>query len=166
MYVESVYVKSVYVESVYVELVYVSLQLMKNDAETHYEFFSSGYPPHEIDNSVNPNTASVQNYSYTIPIAPNVTGTIVIRWCYVRSIVLDLCHAVSISYADDMVYCTSLGPVGFAKNGVAIYNALTGQTTDAVKNEVLDQCSGHASPGGAYHYHALSGQSKKHRAFA
>lgn len=64
-----------------------------------------------------------------------------------------------ISHADGVVYCTSLGPVGFAKNGVALYNALTGQTTDAVKNEVFDSCDGHSSPDGSYHYHKFPGLS-------
>ncbi|XP_067952186.1 uncharacterized protein [Watersipora subatra] len=92
-----------------------------------YSFFSSGYPPHAIDNSVNPSEASVQNFTYNITINPDNTG--------------------------NTVWCTSLGPVGFATNGVAIYNALTGETTDANVYEVFDDCKGHSSPDGAYHYH-------------
>ena len=47
--------------------------------------------------------------------------------------------------------------MGFAINGVAIYNALTGETTDAVRYEVFDDCKGHSSPSGAYHYHQYPG---------
>lgn len=36
-----------------------------------YEFYSSGYPPHEIDNSVNPNEAAVQNFTYNITVSPD-----------------------------------------------------------------------------------------------
>ena len=39
-----------------------------------YKFFSSGYPPHTIDNSVNPSVASVQNFTYNITINPDNTG--------------------------------------------------------------------------------------------
>ena len=46
--------------------------------------------------------------------------------------------------------------MGFAKNGVAIYNALTGSGLDAVYYEEFDECQGHASPGGSYHYHQFS----------
>lgn len=56
----------------------------------------------------------------------------------------------------DELWCTRLGPVGFAKNGVAIYNALTGFGLDAVYYEEFDECQGHASPGGSYHYHQFS----------
>lgn len=54
------------------------------------------------------------------------------------------------------MWCTNLGPIGFAKNGVAIYNALTGQGTDAVRYEEFDECKGHSSPSGSYHYHQFS----------
>lgn len=35
-----------------------------------YEFFSSGFPSHEIDNDVKPNEATVQNYTYSITVNP------------------------------------------------------------------------------------------------
>ena len=41
-------------------------------------------------------------------------------------------------------------------NGVLLYNALTAPGDDAVHYEEFDDCQGHASPNGAYHYHQLS----------
>mgnify|MGYP001791918574 CR=1 FL=1 len=35
-----------------------------------YMFFSSGYPPHDIDNGVNPNEASAQNFTYNFTVNP------------------------------------------------------------------------------------------------
>lgn len=62
-----------------------------------------------------------------------------------------------LSYIAGGKYCTSLGPIGFALNGVPIFNALTGEDTDAVLNEIFDNCKGHSSPNGAYHYHQFTG---------
>ena len=47
----------------------------------------------------------------------------------------------------------SLGAIGVALNGVAIYNALDGAGRDAVAHEALDVCSGHPQRSGQYHYH-------------
>jgi YHYH protein len=62
--------------------------------------------------------------------------------------------------------CLSMGPIGIAKNGVAIFNALDAQERDAVAHEVQDSCGGHPQQQGLYHYHAIpncliKGQSKK-----
>ena len=40
--------------------------------------------------------------------------------------------------------------------GVVLYNALTGHGYDAEHYEEFDNCPGHTSPNGAYHYHQLS----------
>jgi len=62
--------------------------------------------------------------------------------------------------------CLSMGPVGVAKNGVAIFNALDAGDRDAVAHEVQDSCGGHPQMSGLYHYHAIpscltKGESKR-----
>ena len=52
--------------------------------------------------------------------------------------------------------CLSLGPVGYAVNGVAIFNALDAQSRDAVAHEIQDTCGGHPERRGTYHYHSGS----------
>ena len=51
--------------------------------------------------------------------------------------------------------CLPFGAIGYATNGVAIYNALDAQARDAVAHEVLDGCDGHPQMAGAYHYHLI-----------
>jgi hypothetical protein len=64
--------------------------------------------------------------------------------------------------------CLSMGPIGIAKNGVAIFNALDAQDRDAVAHEVQDHCGGHPQQSGVYHYHdipaCLTRGESKHRA--
>lgn len=52
--------------------------------------------------------------------------------------------------------CVPMGPVGYALNGVAIYNALDDAGRDAVAHEVQDSCDGHPQQAGQYHYHGPS----------
>jgi hypothetical protein len=52
--------------------------------------------------------------------------------------------------------CLSEGPIGYASNGVAIYDALDGGNRDALAWEVQDVCDGHPQRSGEYHYHAIS----------
>jgi YHYH protein len=52
--------------------------------------------------------------------------------------------------------CVPMGAVGYALNGVAIYNALDAAGRDAVAHEVQDSCSGHPQQAGEYHYHGPS----------
>ena len=52
--------------------------------------------------------------------------------------------------------CLSMGPIGFALTGVAIYNALDAAGLDAAAHEVQDKCSGHPQMRGQYHYHDYS----------
>ena len=51
--------------------------------------------------------------------------------------------------------CLPFGAIGYATNGVAIFNALDGQGRDAVAHEVLDSCDGHPERTGQYHYHVI-----------
>jgi len=51
--------------------------------------------------------------------------------------------------------CLSMGPIGIARNGVAIFNALDALDRDAVAHEVQDRCGGHPQQQGLYHYHAI-----------
>jgi YHYH protein len=64
--------------------------------------------------------------------------------------------------------CLSMGAIGIAKNGVAIFNALDAGDRDAVAHEVQDSCGGHPQMSGAYHYHdipsCLTKGESKHRA--
>ena len=52
---------------------------------------------------------------------------------------------------DDTSYCTSLGVIGYALNGVPFYNAADGDGFDAFFSEAhtFDGCGGHASPDGS-----------------
>ena len=49
--------------------------------------------------------------------------------------------------------CLSGGPIGIAKNGVAIFDALDAEDRDAVAHETQDHCGGHPQRLGIYHYH-------------
>lgn len=53
-------------------------------------------------------------------------------------------------------WCTGLGPIGVAVNGVLIFNALDDAGRDAGAHEVQDSCNGHPQMSGVYHYHDLS----------
>jgi hypothetical protein len=50
---------------------------------------------------------------------------------------------------------TSLGPIGMALNGVAIYNDREGGNVpvDAMTLQTFDRAGAHGGPGGLYHYH-------------
>jgi len=51
--------------------------------------------------------------------------------------------------------CVPMGVIGYAKNGVAIFNALDALDRDAVAHEVQDRCDGHPQKEGVYHYHSI-----------
>jgi hypothetical protein len=51
--------------------------------------------------------------------------------------------------------CLPMGPIGYAVNGVAIFDALDALGRDAVAHEVLDLCDGHPERTGQYHYHHI-----------
>ena len=52
--------------------------------------------------------------------------------------------------------CLPMGAIGYATNGVAIFNALDGENRDAVAHEIQDSCDGHPERSGQYHYHSGS----------
>ena len=51
--------------------------------------------------------------------------------------------------------CLTGGPVGYAVNGVAIFDALDAENRDALAHEILDHCDGHPERTGIYHYHSI-----------
>ncbi len=51
--------------------------------------------------------------------------------------------------------CVPMGVIGYAKDGVAIFNALDALDRDAVAHEVQDHCDGHPQKEGVYHYHSI-----------
>ncbi len=77
--------------------------------------------------SKNPNSISTKNYTFKIPIHPQVSST----------------HSA-----------TPLGPIGVSLNGVPFFNQYAGPN-QPLTNEVVsfDQYYGHPAQGGDYHYH-------------
>lgn len=75
----------------------------------------------------NPNSISTKNYTFKIPVNPQVAST----------------HQA-----------TPLGPIGVSLNGVPFFNQYAGPS-QPLTNEVVsfDQSWGHPAPGGMYHYH-------------
>ena len=103
------------------------------DNEDHWTFEHHGIPLHGFEGGFgdNPNEPSAQNYSFDIPK-----------------------EAVVASEKG----CVRLGPIGMSLSGAPFYNPYTGQGKNAVEGdcqETFDDCSGHPSPHGAYHYHKL-----------
>lgn len=78
--------------------------------------------------TVTPGQLASQNFSMTIPINPVEAST---------------------------KEATSLGPIGMALNGVAIYNDREGGNVpvDAAVLLTMDRGGAHSGPGGLYHYH-------------
>ncbi len=75
----------------------------------------------------NPNSITTKNYTFKIPLNPQVAST----------------HQ-----------STPLGPIGVSLNGVPFFNQYAGPS-QPLTNEVVsfDQSWGHPAPGGTYHYH-------------
>jgi hypothetical protein len=73
----------------------------------------------------NPFTITSQGVSYTLPSHPKPAST---------------------------ATCLSGGPIGIAKNGVAVFDGLDANANDAVAHEVQDRCGGHPQQSGQYHY--------------
>lgn len=84
-------------------------------------------PAYQIDR--NPNAITAQSDSFTLPADP--------------------AFAQSAS-------CVPMGAIGYALDGVAIFNALDASGRDAVAHEVQDLCDGHPESTGEYHYHGPS----------
>jgi hypothetical protein len=76
----------------------------------------------------NPNSIAERQHTYSLPLHPQATSS---------------------------PNCLTGGPIGVAKNGVAIYDALDAENRDAVAHEVQDSCGGHPQKQGEYHYHSI-----------
>ena len=109
-----------------------SITLKSNGTPAHVSPYwpttSALYEAHEAGQSNNPGTIGVQNFSMTIPTNP----------------------ATASSKEE-----TSLGPIGMALNGVAIYNDREGGNVpvDAAVLKSFDRAGAHNGPGNLYHYH-------------
>ncbi len=84
-------------------------------------------PAYQYD--TNPNPIAAQNLDFSIPAEPQMAS---------------------------QPGCLRRGMIGFTLNGVALYNALDDAGLDAAAHEVQDECGGHPSGRGQYHYHAGS----------
>ncbi|XP_071808823.1 uncharacterized protein [Asterias amurensis] len=90
---------------------------------------SNGVPDHltpEYPRRGNPNDIVLQDHVWTIPVNP-VVGT--------SNVPLQL------------------GPIGVAINGIPFFNPYTNTGEDAVETETFDNCDGHPTMAGVYHYH-------------
>lgn len=95
-------------------------------------FDGSYYDPDTGQYCVNPNTTTVQNDVWMIPVQPTPTDT----------------PAVDV--------LATGGPIAVSITGAAIYNAYDGGGAEAPGNICMDICRGHPSPDGRYHYHQYS----------
>lgn len=91
------------------------------------------YPIQSTDDAYqydrNPNSVQVQTITFELPSNPTLASS---------------------------PACTSMGMIGIATNGVAIFNAFDAGGRDAPAHEILDACDGHPQQEGMYHYHDLS----------
>ncbi|MFM7973905.1 MAG: YHYH protein [Pirellula sp.] len=100
--------------------------------QNHLIIKSQGYPNHPtaiFPNSDNPNTISVQDFTFRLPLIPRKSETIT---------------------------RLPMGPVGMSLNGVVFFNPfeMEGRNAVAGYDEVwLDSCCGHPQQTGVYHYH-------------
>ena len=98
----------------------------------HLIIRSQGYPNHPtaiFPNSDNPNTISVQDFTFRLPLAPRKS---------------------------DSITRLPMGPIGMSLNGVVFFNPfeMEGRNAVAGYDEVwLDSCCGHPQQTGVYHYH-------------
>ncbi len=88
---------------------------------------SSSDPAYQYDR--NPNSIRAQNILLRLPLHPEAAA---------------------------QPSCVPMGMIGFATDGVAIYNAVDDGGADAVAHEVQDHCNGHPQHNGQYHYHGPS----------
>jgi hypothetical protein len=96
-------------------------------AQTTGEFpIGSGDDAYQYDR--NPNSIAAQNDRYSLPLHPRNASS---------------------------PQCLGAGPIGIAKNGVAIFDGLDAEDRDAVAHEVQDGCGGHPQMQSVYHYHSI-----------
>ncbi|XP_066295787.1 uncharacterized protein [Branchiostoma lanceolatum] len=107
-----------------------NLDIVSDPQNSDYFIVSShGMPNHTLGPwGRNPNDATHQDHNYRIPKNPTVQAE---------------------------PSCTPMGPIGLALSGAAIYNPYTGECYDAgmLEADGFDDCKGHPSPDGTYHYH-------------
>ncbi|RIJ34216.1 YHYH protein [Pontibacter oryzae] len=110
-----------------------SIVLKSNGVPDHVSpYWGSGHALYEAPTldgqTVNPGTLQEQTFVMTIPVFPAEAAT---------------------------KEATSLGPIGMALNGVAIYNDREGGNVpvDAGTLKSFDRGGAHSGPGGLYHYH-------------
>lgn len=100
--------------------------------ETALIIRSQGYPNHPtaiFPNSGNPNEIRVQDFTFRLPLKPQLA---------------------------DHITRLPMGPIGMALNGVVFFNPFEQGGMNAVEgySEVwLDSCCGHPQQSGVYHYH-------------
>lgn len=94
--------------------------------DTFMVVVSDGLPSHEIPALTTPNTPTAQNYTFYIPLNPQLATT---------------------------TTDTPMGRIGVALSGAVFYNGFTSDGFYAVELEILDHCGGHADGRGVYHYH-------------
>jgi hypothetical protein len=109
---------------------------IENLRVSHDESFlivqSQGYPNHPtaiFPNSSNPNSILVQDFTFRLPLRPQLA---------------------------DRITRLPMGPIGLALNGVVFFNPFEQGGMNAVEgySEVwLDSCCGHPEVRGVYHYH-------------
>ena len=87
------------------------------------------HPVGDFPNEHNPNRIQEQNFEFKIPLNPSLTGETI---------------------------QPPMGPIGITLNGVVFFNPYTAEMGDAVLQEIFDDCSGHPTMNGVYHYHQLS----------
>ncbi len=109
-----------------------SINLRSNGTPAHVSpYWLVGHPLYESQiagQNTNPGNIGVQNYSMTLPANPAEEST---------------------------KEATSLGPIGMALNGVAIYNDREGGNVPVDAGTLLsfDRAGAHPGPGNTYHYH-------------
>jgi hypothetical protein len=84
-------------------------------------------PAYQYD--TNPNAITAQNIALTLPTNPTEAAS---------------------------PTCVPLGMIGFASDGVAIFDALDDAGNDAAAHETQDDCQAHPDKNGQYHYHGPS----------
>jgi len=109
-----------------------SITLRSNGTPAHVSpYWLVGHALYEAQiagQNTNPGSIGIQNYAMTIPTNPTEAGT---------------------------KEATSLGPIGMALNGVAIFNDREGGNVPVDAGTLLsfDRAGAHPGPGNTYHYH-------------
>ncbi|PNH09590.1 hypothetical protein TSOC_003776 [Tetrabaena socialis] len=122
------------------------IALDSSSTATDYSVLLGGCPQYSPFNQTTGNTPSQKNRTVTLKRTPVLSSTVTY---------------VGRKASGNTTNTTPLmGFIGFAINGVAIYNDADAQLLDAYIQEghTMDGCRGHADPSGTYHYHSEPGQ--------